>query len=72
MIPQSGSSFEIPFGITKDELTQYATSQFFSRLSVIEAAKGRSLSETEGVEEEELEGRLEDQDHGRQAEVAGV
>ena len=61
---------EIPFGLSKEELTEYATSQFSSRLSVIEAAKGRSLSEIEGVEEEELEDRLEDQDHGRQ--TAGV
>lgn len=53
---------EFPFGITKDELTNFAMRQFSSRLGVIEAAKGISIDEIEGAEEEELEERLEAED----------
>lgn len=52
----------VPFGLTRDELTGFATRQFSSRMSVIEAAKGISLDEIEGAEEEELEDRLEAED----------
>ena len=57
---------EFPFGITREELTNYATNQFSRRMEVIEAAKGRSVAEVEGAEEEELEDRLEAEDLGRE------
>ena len=60
--PYEDSGREIPFGLAKEELQQFAMNQFASRLGVIEAAKGRSIAEIEGVEEEELEERLETQD----------
>jgi len=60
--PYEDTGRDIPFGLAKEELQGYATNQFASRLGVIEAAKGRSLAEIEGVEEEELEDRLEGQD----------
>lgn len=51
---------EFPFGITREELSTFATSQFSRRLEVIEAAKKRSVAEVEGAEEEEdLENQLE-------------
>ena len=62
--PYEESGREIPFGLAKEELQGYAMNQFDGRLGVIEAAKGRSLAEIEGVEEEELEERLESQDLG--------
>ncbi|MDQ4143354.1 MAG: R2-like ligand-binding oxidase [Actinomycetota bacterium] len=49
-----------PFGITREELSGFATNQFSRRLEVIEAAKHRSVAEVEGAEEEEdLENQLE-------------
>ena len=51
---------EFPFGITREELTAFATNQFSRRIEVIEAAKKRTVAEVEGAEvEEELEERLE-------------
>ncbi len=51
---------EFPFGITREELTNFATNQFSRRLQVIEAAKNRTVAEVEGAEEEEdLEDQLE-------------
>jgi ribonucleoside-diphosphate reductase beta chain len=51
---------EFPFGITREELSGFATQQFSRRLEVIEAAKNRSVAEIEGAEEEEeLEDELE-------------
>ena len=51
---------EFPFGITREELTGFATNQFSRRIEVIEAAKKRTVAEVEGAEvEEELENRLE-------------
>jgi ribonucleoside-diphosphate reductase beta chain len=53
---------EFPFGITREELSGFATQQFSRRLEVIEAAKKRSVAEVEGAEEEEaLEDELERQ-----------
>jgi ribonucleoside-diphosphate reductase beta chain len=58
---------EFPFGITREELTNYATNQFSRRMEVIEAAKDRSVADVEGAEEEEeLENRLEAEDLGRE------
>lgn len=51
---------DFPFGITREELSDFATSQFSRRIEVIEAAKKRTVAEVEGAEvEEELEDRLE-------------
>ena len=51
---------EFPFGITREELSMFATNQFSRRLEVIEAAKNRTVAEVEGAEEEEdLENELE-------------
>ena len=59
---------EFPFGITREELTNYATNQFSRRLEVIEAAKSGSVADVEGAEEEEdLEDRLEAEDLGRES-----
>jgi ribonucleoside-diphosphate reductase beta chain len=53
---------DFPFGITREELSGFATQQFSRRLEVIEAAKNRSVAEVEGAEEEEeLEDELERQ-----------
>jgi ribonucleoside-diphosphate reductase beta chain len=53
---------EFPFGITRDELSGFATQQFSRRIEVIEAAKNRTVAEVEGAEEEEeLEDELERQ-----------
>jgi ribonucleoside-diphosphate reductase beta chain len=53
---------EFPFGITREELSGFATQQFSRRLEVIEAAKNRTVAEIEGAEEEEeLEDELERQ-----------
>ncbi len=57
---------EFPFGITREELTGFATNQFSRRMEVIEAAKGKSVSDIEGAEEEELEERLEAEDLGHE------
>ena len=59
---REGRSF--PFGITREELTGFATNQFSRRLEVIEAARGKSVGDIEGAEEEELENRLEAEDLG--------
>lgn len=49
-----------PFGITREELTNFATNQFSRRMEVIEAAKNRTVAQVEGAEEEEdLENTLE-------------
>lgn len=58
---------DIPFDLPKEELTNFAQRQFSSRLSVIEAAKGISIEDIEGAEEEELEDRLEAEDLGAAA-----
>ena len=62
-----GKSF--PFGITREELSDYATNQFSRRLEVIEAARGKSVADIEGKNlEEELEDELEAEDKGREQE----
>ena len=62
-----------PFGITREELTSFATNQFSRRLEVIEAAKGRSVREVEGSQEDEdLENVLEAEDLGTQTEPVSV
>ena len=62
-----GKSF--PFGITREELSGYATNQFSRRLEVIEAARGKSVADIEGKNlEEELEDELEAEDTGREPE----
>lgn len=55
----------IPFDITREELTGFATTQFSRRLEVIEAARGCKVSEILGAEEEILEEELEREDLNR-------
>ena len=59
---------EFPFGITRDELTDFATNQFSRRIEVIEAARGKAVADIAGAEEEELEARLEAEDVGHEPE----
>lgn len=59
---------EFPFGITREELTDFATNQFSRRMEVIEAARGKAVADIEGAEEEELESRLEAEDLGHEPE----
>lgn len=55
---------DIPWGVSPDELMEFATSQFNSRLQVIEAARLEEASpgQLQGTREEELEAQLEEQD----------
>lgn len=66
-----GTAF--PFGITREELSTFATSQFSRRVEVIEAARGKSVADIEGTNaEEELELTLEAEDLGSEPEAVSV
>ena len=68
---ERGKSF--PFGITRDELSNFATNQFSRRIEVIEAARGKSVESIEGTNaEEELELQLEADDLGSDAEAVSA